>query len=177
VDIELVRVVYRKYDGFLHWNQPAIRLGEDEFGVWVGARGGTPVSRGHERMRPAEHDHVGLFPRDGWWTAFFNAAPHRTEIYCDITTVPSWPTHDEVTMVDLDLDVRRRRTGLVEILDEDEFAAHQVRYGYPPEVVAQAWAATNWLAGALTERVEPFATGYRRWLDVLAGTDGEMNVA
>jgi protein associated with RNAse G/E len=80
-------------------------------------------------------------------------------------------------MVDLDLDVRRRRTGLVETLDEDEFAAHQVRYGYPPEVVAQAWAATNWLASALTERVEPFATGYRRWLDVLARTDGEMNVA
>jgi protein associated with RNAse G/E len=163
-----VRVVYRKYDGSLHWNQPGRRLGEDEFGVWVGAPGGTPVARGELQVNPAEHDHVLLFPRDGWWTGSFNAAPHRTEIYCDITTVPTWPTPDLVTMVDLDLDVRRRRVGTVEILDEDEFAAHQVRYGYPPEVIEQAWAAAQWLAGALRERVEPFGTGYHRWLEILA---------
>lgn len=36
-------------------------------------------------------------------------------------------------MVDLDLDVVRRFDGSAEILDEDEFAEHQVRYGYPPE--------------------------------------------
>jgi protein associated with RNAse G/E len=80
-------------------------------------------------------------------------------------------------MVDLDLDVRRRRAGTVEILDEDEFAVHQVRYGYPPEVIQQARAAAEWLAGALRDRVEPFGTGYRHWLDMIARDRGRMNVA
>jgi protein associated with RNAse G/E len=177
VKSDLVRVVYRKYDGSLHWNQPGQRLGEDEFGVWVGALAGTPVSRGPQPVNPAEHDHVILFPRDAWWTAAFNAAPHRTEVYCDITTVPTWPAHDEVTMVDLDLDVRRRRVGTVEILDEDEFAVHQIRYGYPPDVIEEAWAAAEWLASALRERIEPFGTYYRRWLDMLSRSEGQMNVA
>jgi uncharacterized protein len=104
-----------------------------------------------------------LFPRGAWWTAAFNAPPHRTEIYCDITTVPVW-TDDEVSMVDLDLDVRRRRRGEVQLLDEDEFAAHRVRYGYPSDVVARAEAAAQWLVGALRGGVEPFGTEYRHWL-------------
>ena len=34
--MDQVRIVYRKYDGTLHWNQPGWRLGEDGYGVWVG---------------------------------------------------------------------------------------------------------------------------------------------
>jgi protein associated with RNAse G/E len=177
VESDLVRVVYRKFDGSLHWNQPGRLLGEDEFGVWVGGPAGTPVWRGERQVNPAEHDHVMLFPRDGWWTALFNAPPHRTEIYCDITTVPTWPTPDVVTMIDLDLDVRRRRVGTVEILDEDEFALHRVRYGYPPEVVEQARAAAEQLAGALRERVEPFGSTYRQWLEVISAGEGRRHVA
>jgi protein associated with RNAse G/E len=160
---DLVRVIYRKYDGTLHWNQLGWRLGEDEFGVWVGAPAGTPVSLGEQVREPATAAHALLFPRDGWWTASFNAPPHRTEIYCDITTVPVW-TATEVGMVDLDLDVRRRRHGEVQLLDEDEFAAHRVRYGYPADVVAHAQVAAQWLVGALREKVEPFGEEYRKWL-------------
>ena len=165
-----VHVVYRKYDGSLHWNYEASYLGEDEHGVWVGARTGTAVNRGLTSTGPVEASHVLLFPRDAWWTGCFNAVPHRTEIYCDITTVPRWldaedPSgHREVTMVDLDLDVRLRRTGEVQLLDEDEFATHQVRYGYPPEVIANAQASADWLFGAISQRVEPFGQAYRSWL-------------
>ena len=160
---DLVRVIYRKYDGTLHWNQPAWRLGEDEYGVWVGAPAGTPVRLGDQHRQPATAAHAVLLPRESWWTALFNARPHRTEIYCDITTVPVW-SGDEVAMVDLDLDVRRRRGGEVQLLDEDEFALHRVRYDYPPDVVAQAEAAAKWLVGALGGGAEPFGAEYQRWL-------------
>ncbi len=163
-----VRVVWRKYDGSLHWNQPAWRLGEDEHGVWLGAPAGIPICRGHEPGTPAETAHALLFPRNGWWTAAFNAPPHRTAIYCDITTVPVWSAADEVTMIDLDLDVRRRRTGEIELLDTDEFAEHQLRYRYPPDVVAQAEAAAAWLESALRDGVEPFHSQYRHWLRLAA---------
>jgi protein associated with RNAse G/E len=159
-----VRVVYRKFDGTLHWNHPARRLGEDTHGVWLGVSASTRMYKGEPEWGPVEAPFAMLMPRDAWWTATFNAEPHRTEIYCDITTVPAWPTPAEVTMVDLDLDVRRRRAGAVERLDDDEFAEHRVRFGYPPEVVAAAEAAADWLLTAVRDRVEPFDRGYHHWL-------------
>jgi hypothetical protein len=159
-----IRVVYRKYDGSLHWNYETDLLGEDEHGIWVAAGPATRVFKGTTLKGPPESPHVLLFPRQAWWTGCFNAEPHRTEIYCDITSVPHWPSETEVTAIDLDLDVRRRRHGAVELLDEDEFAAHQVRYGYPADVVAEARASAEWLLGAVRERVEPFGSAYHHWL-------------
>ncbi|MGQ4390492.1 DUF402 domain-containing protein [Streptomyces sp. SAS_270] len=68
--------------------------------------------------------------------------------------------------VDLDLDVCRiRADGSVFVDDEDEFAVHQVRYGYPPDVVARAVAASEWLSAALREGMQPFGDHYLTWLD------------
>jgi protein associated with RNAse G/E len=114
------------------------------------------------------HAHVSLFPRDEWWVASFNSAPAALDIYVDITDAPVWPNPHEVTMVDLDLDVIRvRATGAVEVVDEDEFAAHQVRYAYPEDVIRQAREAADHLAATLNTS-EPFAGAYRRWLDLVA---------
>jgi uncharacterized protein len=162
--VDDVRVVYRKFDGALHWNHPARRLGEDEHGIWLGVPVNTRVFKGDPEWGPVEAPFTMLMPRAAWWTATFNAAPHRTEVYCDVTTVPHWPTPNEVTMIDLDLDVRRRRAGAVEKLDEDEFAVHRIRFGYPDEVVREAEAAADWLFAAVRDRVEPFGVDFTHWL-------------
>ncbi|MFC7720007.1 DUF402 domain-containing protein [Nonomuraea recticatena] len=96
-----------------------------------------------------------LFPRDEWWVALFNDEGHKIDVYVDVTTVPEW-RDGAVTMVDLDLDVVRTKEGRVFVDDEDEFAEHQVLLGYPPEVIAQAEAATRGLVKAVTDRVPPF---------------------
>ncbi|WP_207129234.1 DUF402 domain-containing protein [Actinocatenispora comari] len=159
-----VQVRYFKYDGSLHWHFDAVRLGVDRFGTWLGAPAGTALQRGSEPPLTWEVAQVLLVP-DGerWWTANFNAAPHPTEIYSDMTTVPSWHG-DELHAVDLDLDVVRRRGGRIERLDEDEFAEHQVRYGYPADVIAAAAAAADEVFDAITADAEPFATEFRPWL-------------
>src|SRR5204862_8172268 len=64
-----VRVVWRKFDGSLHWNYETDLLGEDEHGVWLGAPTGTPVQKGTTRTGPVESPHVLLLPRQAWWTA------------------------------------------------------------------------------------------------------------
>ncbi|MFI5736559.1 DUF402 domain-containing protein [Kribbella sp. NPDC051587] len=160
-----VRVVYRKYDESLHWHQWLEWLGDDEYGVWLGGRVGAVSQRGAGLKLTAKEAHVQLFPRDQWFTAIFNDAPRMTEIYCDITT-PVEFFEDRVTMIDLDLDVIKRRDGTVLVDDEDEFAAHQVKYNYPPEVIAQAQASCDWLVQAVAND-EPFTTVYKTYLDMV----------
>ncbi len=167
-DETTIRVVFTKYDGSLHWNHDALLLGEDGHGVWAGCRAGALLRRGHDHEVVFQEAFVMLFPREGWWTASFNAAPSRTEIYCDIATVPSWPDPGTVTMADLDLDVIRKRNGRVYLDDEDEFTEHQVRYGYPAGVVAAARGAADTLLAAVRRNAEPFATAYRPWLAKVA---------
>jgi hypothetical protein len=164
-----VRVVYTKYDGSLHWHHAMRFLGTDAHGVWLGAPGGTPSQRGSEPPVILEQAWVQLIPAgDSWWSAAFNAGPAATELYCDIGTPARWVHPGEVTMADLDLDVvRLRADGRVLLLDEDEFAEHQVRYQYPLEVIRAAEDAADWLVATVRAGTEPFGTDYVGWLNML----------
>ena len=158
-----MRAVYRKYNESLHWHEWLLNLGEDEHGLWLGAPPNNVAQRGEEPPIVAPQAHVVLFPRGQWWTASFNDRPQKTEIYCDITS-PVEFSAGLVTMIDLDLDVIRRRNGTVLIDDEDEFAEHQVKYGYPPEVIASAQASCDWLAANVAVS-EPFVSAFKPYLD------------
>lgn len=160
---EIVRVVYTKYDGSAHRDYPAIRLNSDDLGIWVGVPRGT-VSVYHGRPSVEQIPFVLLIPHHAWWTGMFNPPPRTSEVYCDITTPARWEG-DTVHIVDLDLDVvRRRASQMVELRDEDEFAQHREQFGYPEDLVAAALAAAEKLMLALDDGSEPFATHYRKWL-------------
>lgn len=158
-----VNLVFRKYDGSLHWHLQARYLGEDEYGHWLGCRPGTVGRRGHELEVVWEQAFVTLIPRAAWWIATFNDETKSTRVYCDVTTVPVW-NGAEVTAIDLDLDVLRFDDGRVVLDDQDEFAEHQVRYGYPPEIIAGAETSAAWLLDAVRSGREPFGGGHEPWL-------------
>jgi uncharacterized protein len=163
-----VRVVFRKYDGSLHWHTWLRRLGQDEHGVWLGATMEIVWQRGSEPPVQMPAPHVVLVPADQWWVAAFNAEPAPFEVYVDVTTAPEWRSADEVTMVDLDLDVvRHRQSGAVELLDEDEFLEHQVRYAYPDHLIRRSRAVADDLLGAVIT-TEPFISSYKQWLALVS---------
>ena len=161
-----MRLVFTKYDGSLHWHQTMQYLGEDEHGIWLGARSGATAQRGNEPPIRFDAPSVQLIPAGQWWTAVFNGPPARVEIYCDIATPAQWRSPGEVTMIDLDLDVVRVRADRrVFVDDEDEFAEHQVRFGYPPDVISHAEQTAARLLAAVTADVEPFGSTAEAWLD------------
>jgi protein associated with RNAse G/E len=160
-----VRVVFTKFDGSLHWHQTMQYLGEDEHGTWLGGPPGSTAQRGSEPPVVYAEPFVQLVPAGQWWTAVFNGAPARTEIYCDIASPADWKHPGEVTMIDLDLDVVRLRADQrVLIVDQDEFAEHQVRYSYPAEVITAAEDAAAWLHDVVSAHAEPFGSAYLGWL-------------
>jgi len=58
-------------------------------------------------------------------------------------------------------------------VDEDEFLEHQVRYAYPPEVIANARATADALLVSVQENEEPFASAYQKWLSLVEDVEGD----
>ena len=158
----MVSIAFTKWGDRPHWHFDCLRLGEDEHGVWLGGPPGTRLQRADEPPTASAHGFLQLVPHRGDWLAVFNN-DDWCEVYVDVTTTPRW-VGSTVTCVDLDLDVIRNRDGRVELLDEDEFLEHQVRYGYPAEVIEGARATAHWLLETVAARREPFGGVARAWL-------------
>jgi hypothetical protein len=147
---------FTKWGGKRHWRYPMESLATDRYGWWLGGRAGILLQRGWEDPIVQGHDFVVLVPPGSCWIASWNG-PGETDIsvYVDVTTQPV-RQGDVVHAVDLDLDVVRLRDGSVQVLDEDEFADHQVRYSYPTDVVTQARATADELVDWIAAAREPF---------------------
>jgi hypothetical protein len=160
MDLELR---YTKWDGRPHWRYTLHDLGTDRFGRWLVAWSGEPSQRGSEPAIVREYDTVVLIPADGNWIGHWNALD-PLEIYVDVTTRPVIDG-GAIHAVDVDLDVVRWRADQrVEVLDEDEFAEHQVAMSYPRDLIDATRATTRWLVEALTARAEPFGDVGDGWL-------------
>ncbi len=163
---DAVRVEMTKWGDRPHWVMDALYLGADGHGDWIGFPTGTFMSRPGAEYT-TRHPQVGLVPAAGW-VATFHGPGGNVLTYVDMTTVPVWDGA-VLRAVDLDLDVVQRLDGTVYLDDEDEFAEHQVAFGYPPEVVALAEAASAEVLAAVADRTAPFDGSAAGWLEVLAG--------
>jgi hypothetical protein len=162
-----VRVEFTKWDGRPHWAYDGVYLGCDEHGDWLGHPARTLMARpGREFADTVSW--LTLVPiADAPWLATFNSVDHHLETYIDITTPATW-TGDVLHAIDLDLDVVHPRDGRDPFIDdEDEFALHQVEFGYPPEVITTAESAVRDLLTAVTARRPPFDGSAEPWLNLL----------
>lgn len=160
---EPVRVAFTKWGGRPHWEYDARLLGTDEHGTWLGARAGTRLRRPGVAIDAPQH-FVTLVPDAGGHVAtFYDELRDQVtedgwgmvEVYVDITTPPVWDG-STVRAVDLDLDVVRSRVGRTWVDDEDEFAEHRHRYGYPDDVVRAASASCDAVLSAVAARSGPY---------------------
>ena len=163
-----VRVAFGKWDGRRHWEYDAVRLGADRHGTWLGAPAGTPLARPGAAMTTG-YDHIALVPHAAFVASFYEPVPAAPlSIYVDITTPPRWDG-PVLRSIDLDLDVVRDRRGRVFVDDEDEFAEHRVRFGYPDDVAQLALRTCADVLRAVEAGEPPFdGPTADHWLAVLA---------
>ena len=159
----LIHVDQRKWQDHLHWQFDAWLLGEDEHGAWLHAPSDTIVKRGSEPSRRLGIGFVGLVPRAEWWIVEFYTDHPWHSVYVNIGTPPVWDG-DRVTQIDLDLDVVRTLDDIVVVLDEDEFAEHQIQYSYPPHIIDSAMAATDAAVDRVQRHEEPFGSAVNSWI-------------
>ncbi len=156
-----------KWGGRPHWEYDGVYLGTDQHGEWLGFPVGTHYAR-------PGMDFVGHFagvmlvPAGGAaHLAAFNDARAKSATYVDMTTPAAW-SGSVLRAVDLDLDVVRLQDGTIYLDDEDEFAEHQLTYGYPADVVAMAERAAAEVLAAVRTGVAPYDGTADAWLERLA---------
>lgn len=121
---------------------------------WIELRVGTPVYRGEELLFQGTDGGLMLLPPSDGWLAWFPEFGDF-ELYVDIAAGAT-RTNWSATMVDLDLDVIRRRSGEIELLDVDEFEVHQIELDYPEDLIAHARGMAEYVLSAVRAGDTPF---------------------
>lgn len=153
--VQEIWIERRKWPNSPHYGHRGWVLGEDHHGLWLELRVGSPVYRGEELLFHGTTGGLMLVPPSDGWLAWFPEFGDF-ELYVDIVFGTA-RSETSVTTVDLDLDVIRRRDGMVELIDVDEFAAHQVELGYPTELIDHAERLATTVLSAVNADEEPFS--------------------
>ena len=153
----------RKWPDTPHYGHAGWVLGEDDHGLWLELRVGTPVYRGEDVAFHLTSGGLMLVPQTDDYLAWF-LEYGELELYVDVVS-GTVRTATSVITVDLDLDVIRRRDGTVDLLDVDEFEAHQVELDYPDDLVDHAEGASQQILAAVSDDREPFSgAAARLWM-------------
>ncbi len=162
---ERVHYVGEKWGGGPHYAGEVFVLGDDEHGTWLWGPAGRTVTRGSETAFVTEQDLVAVLPIEGWWSATWWIGHPEVALYVNIQT-PVVRTATTMSFVDLDLDVVRLIDGSSAIVDQDEFAQHQLALGYPSDVIAATEQAAAEVLRAVRADERPFdGVAARRWAD------------
>jgi len=150
-----VELLTTKWGGGPHKRGQVRYLGRDHHGDWLWGAAGRIIEIGDTDTFVTEQDAVFLLPPDAWWACAWWIDHPEIDLYVDICTPSLW-NGSSVGYVDLDLDVIRFRDGRVEVDDRDEFEIHQLKYGYPTEVITSAERAAERVVERISRNEPPF---------------------
>jgi uncharacterized protein len=153
-----------KYDGSLHYHYDSVVVREESNLLVLYTAPGTPTQSYRGFVTASNHS-LELYWTDRLYNLHVNwyADWRPRSHYINIATPATW--HDgTLRFVDLDLDVIwRTPSGEVILDDEDEFSLHQVRFGYPAELIAQALRSGEEVREMIARRVYPFDGSLHEW--------------
>ena len=158
-----VRVASTKYDGSLHYQYTCTVVADEGDRLLAFAPGGTLMDS-YRGTRPTARHFLRVHDTDHFWNieVAWDRAWRPSKHYVNIAMPSSWED-GTLRFVDLDLDISWWADGRVLLLDTDEFAAHRVRFGYPPWLVDRAWAAVDQVRSLISVRAAPFDGSLYAW--------------
>ncbi|MFL6231290.1 MAG: DUF402 domain-containing protein [Pyrinomonadaceae bacterium] len=157
MDEETLIVRSLKYDGSVHreWRAHLV----EQAGSLVVVEGVFESEIRHPLLGVVAR---GTLSREYYWTdrwysvfRFREPSGELRNYYCNVNR-PAALDGRVLTFVDLDIDVLVAPDFSYRVLDEDEFAAHSVRYEYPPEVRERVPRALSELIALIESRQFPF---------------------
>ena len=162
-----MKTVFRystKYDGSLHYRYPLTVVREDADLLMLYASPGT-VCESYRGQLTAKYHSLELYWSDRFYnlTVMWHADWRPRMHYVNLATPSIWDA-GTLRFIDLDLDVIwRAESGEVILDDEEEFALHQVRFGYPSELIAQVQRAADDVRELIACSAYPFDGSLFAW--------------
>jgi uncharacterized protein (DUF952 family)/protein associated with RNAse G/E len=156
----LVRIVATNYDGSPHWSHPARLLHAGEGLVITATDAGLAIERAAGPFTSPFNTRGHYWP-DRYFNVIRLEEPGHglTGYYCNIAA-PVQFDGDNVRYVDLQLDVRvyvaADGSMTWALLDEDEFEAARLHYGYDEALVARCHEAVAQIVAMVEAREFPF---------------------
>jgi uncharacterized protein len=146
-----------KFDGSLHYRHAVTPVRRDDGFLAVYLRLGERLES-YRGVQIHPHHELGLYWADRHYNVWVvwreDWRPHR--YYVNIATPATW-SDGTLRCVDLDLDLLLESDGREPRLDdEDEFAEHSRRWGYPPPLLATCHDACREVATMMRQRDWPF---------------------
>jgi uncharacterized protein len=153
-----------KYDGSMHYRYPLTVVQEDPDLFTLYCQPGT-VCDSYRGQLTAKYHSLELYWSDRFYnlTVMWHPDWRPRMHYVNIATPAVW--HDgTLRFIDLDLDVIwHADSGEVILDDEDEFELHQVRFGYPSDLIAQVRRAADEVRQLITRSAYPFDGSLFAW--------------
>lgn len=137
----------------------AYRLGQNEFGLWLYASGGTEIRTPTGDRTGTLEAQALVIPNEEWWVASWF---QDRSITASVTTPPEVKGHS-IRIVDLELQVSVGESGS---LRSDGIEAYESALAHglvSPEQDGAARVALDDLVRRMGERIEPFGQIGRRW--------------
>ena len=148
----------------------ASRLGEDQFGQWLGiAKGSAWWAADRSYSGVFLHSFVKLVPSNTFWSVCFHPIDHAVDV--DIILPVHW-IGDILEEVDLELDILRSPDGKVWVRDQDKFEHVRTQWNMPNEIVVKVEETCNQVRSSVEQASEPFGSVGLSWLSYfLANTN------
>lgn len=158
-----IPVASTKFDGSLHYRYTMQVVSTDDGCLRAWAPFGTAM-HSYRGELTADRPFLMLYYGDRDWNLEIMWEPDWTpnKHYVNIALPATWDD-GTVRWVDLDLDVSWWADGTLRLLDEDEFAEHRDRFGYPEWLVERAWKAVDEVQGMIDRRRWPFDQSLYAW--------------
>ena len=153
-----------KYDGSLHYRYNTTLVSETPELLMLYVGPGVPVESYRGASITDRHSLQLYWSSRPYnlhvsWYADWQPRIH----YVNIATPAIW-AGAILSFIDLDLDVIWRfGSGEVILDDEDEFAVHQLRYGYSSQLIEQSWRSSLEVRQLIAEREYPFDGSLHAW--------------
>jgi protein associated with RNAse G/E len=153
-----------KYDGSLHYRYPGTAVQEDTALLMLYCQPGI-VCESYRGPLTASYHSLELYWSDRFYnlTEMWHPDCRPRMHYVNIATPATW---DDGTLrfIDMDLDVIwRAESGEVILDDEDEFELHQVRFGYPSDLIAQVQRSAEEVREMIAQSAYPFDGSLFAW--------------
>ena len=147
-----------KEDGWLHYEKP-LQLIEKRYNMYslYGSPNRKLTHHTRNKVFTSEKHSIEIFFSDRWYTiaCIVNLDATIDYFYCNIAK-PCVFTDEDVSFIDMDLDVIIQNDMTYKVIDYDDFKKHKIKYGYSEALIEKTEEGVQTIIEHLEKKVFPF---------------------